>query len=206
MPADEPLAKDGAEEPRHYSDLGAVLDTALAMLVEGAEDRLAPAHTPTLATVGLDGTAQARTVVLRGFERSCRMLRIHTDSRSGKIRELAANPRAAVHLYDASRKVQLRLSCIIKVHKSGPLWDDAWDGTRPMSRVCYQVTAPPGNSVENPAAAVFSSAETQDGAQHFAMLEARVDAVEWLYLSARGHRRARFEWNRGGWHGTWLVP
>jgi hypothetical protein len=39
-------------------------------------------------------------------------------------------------------------------------------------------------------------------ASHFAVLEARVHAIDWLELDPRGHRRARVEGGRA----VWLEP
>ncbi|PWG73847.1 pyridoxamine 5'-phosphate oxidase, partial [Enterococcus hirae] len=49
--------------------------------------------TPVLATVGTDGSAAARTVVLRSATKVSRLLTFHTDRRSAKLREIAAEPR-----------------------------------------------------------------------------------------------------------------
>ena len=52
-------------------------------------------RTPVLATTGLDGVAQARTVVLREVRRTSEQLLIYTDARSPKVAELLAQPLAS---------------------------------------------------------------------------------------------------------------
>ncbi|HEY0249645.1 MAG TPA: pyridoxamine 5'-phosphate oxidase family protein [Gryllotalpicola sp.] len=59
----------------------------------------------TLATIGLDGYPDARTVLLSGFDGA--RLRFHTEARSRKAAELAATPRATAVLVwpDAARQL-----------------------------------------------------------------------------------------------------
>jgi pyridoxamine 5'-phosphate oxidase len=41
---------------------------------------------------------------------------------------------------------------------------------------------------------------------HFAFARITVASLDWLSLSATGHRRARFERAGDGWQSTWLTP
>lgn len=61
--------------------------------------------TMTLSTTGLDGYPSARTVLLSSFDGA--RFHFHTDSRSRKAAELAADPRATVtvHLAEHSRQL-----------------------------------------------------------------------------------------------------
>ena len=150
-----------------------------------------------------DGSPTIRTVVLRGCDVDARTLRFHTDTRSGKIAELAANPLAAMHFYDAGAKIQLRLGVRLSL-LDGAAYDAAWAATRPMSRECYQVTQAPGSRLDDPYAVAFDAAATQDGEDHFVPVLAAVERMEWLYLAARGHRRALFDFTADDM--SWLVP
>ena len=76
-------------------DLDDVLAESFRLLARGVADRRSPFHTPTLASLNADGAPSLRTVVLRGFDPARRELRVHTDARSAKLAELAAEPRAA---------------------------------------------------------------------------------------------------------------
>ena len=53
-----------ADEPGHYNDLSQILDEAWRLLADGVSNRHALSHTPVLASVGRDGRANARVVVL----------------------------------------------------------------------------------------------------------------------------------------------
>ncbi len=187
-------------------DLPGTLAEAFRLLSRGVADRRHPFHTPTLATLAADGAPAARTVVLRGFDTTARQLRIHTDRRAAKVAELAAHPRASLHLYDAGAAVQLRLTCLASLHDAGPVADAAWAASRDFSRMCYAIDPAPGTPCTTPPPAPL---DAEAGRANFCAVLLRIDALEWLHLAAGGHRRARFTWPRDGQgppDATWLVP
>lgn len=195
--------KTGAPILSCYDDLAASCAYGWSMLERGVKDRKSAFHTPGIATVRADGSPTIRTVVLRGCDTQSKSLRFHTDTRSGKIAELAQNPLAAMHFYDAGAKIQLRLSVRLET-LSGTAFDAAWQATRPMSRECYQVIQSPGSALADPYDVDFDAAATRDGEQHFVPVVAHVLQMEWLYLAARGHRRALFDFETDTQN--WLVP
>lgn len=186
-----------------YDDLAASCAYGWSMLERGVKDRKSPFHTPSVATITANGGPTIRTIVLRGCDVQARTLRFHTDTRSGKIAELQANPQGAMHFYDAGTKVQLRLGVRLEM-LTGPDYDAAWEATRPMSRECYQVTQGPGSRISGPQDVDFDAQATQDGEAHFVPVRAQVETMEWLYLAARGHRRALFDFTQNTM--DWLVP
>lgn len=203
---DAPTSKPEPPTPAHYNDLDAVLATARDILADGAANRHAPAHTPTFATSGPDGTPRLRTVVLRDFAPPTMQLRFHTDRRSGKVAELEANPSAALHVYDRDRKVQLQASGRAVLHRDDDVTAAAWTQSQPMSRICYQVTNAPGSVVGDPRHATQDPAQNAGGSENFMAIVLQIEALEWLFLDARGHRRARFTREGDAWPGVWLVP
>jgi pyridoxamine 5'-phosphate oxidase len=177
---------------------------AFRRLARGVADRRCPFHTPTLATIGADGAPELRTLVLRGFEAGSRTLRLHTDARSGKVAELARDPRCALHLYDPAAKLQLRLAGRAAVHGEDAIADAAWAASRDFSRMCYAITPAPGTPVDTPPPA---PRDAEAGRGVFRVLLLRFDQLEWLELAAEGHRRARFAWSADGTlESCWLVP
>lgn len=192
--------------PPHLNDLDAVLAAAQDILSDGVLNRHAPAHTPTIATSGPDGRPRLRTIVLRNFERQSMRLRFHTDRRSGKINELQYNPYVALHIYDRDQKVQLQISGRAALHVSDDMAEAAWAQSQPMSRICYQTLQAPGSLIEDPNLAVQDPSRGTDGSENFMVVVLRTEALEWLFLDARGHRRARFTRDGKGWPGKWLVP
>lgn len=190
--------------PAFADDLAATRAEAFALLARGVADRRSPFHTPTLATIGLDGAPRARTLVLRGFDAPTRTLRLHSDARSGKQAELMHDPRACLHLYDPGHQVQIRLEGQATLHRDDALADAAWEASRPFSRLCYGITPAPGTPVPEPPPA---PSEVAGGRAHFMALRLAFTRMEWLWLAAAGHRRARFTWDAAGREeATWLVP
>ncbi len=187
--------------PAFADDLAATREHAFALLARGVADRRSAFHTPTLATIGADGAPRLRTLVLRGFDAPTRTLRLHTDLRAGKCAELAADPRAALHIYDAHAQLQLRLSGRAVLHAHDAVAEAAWAASREFSRMCYAIGPAPGTPIDAPPAAPSDAAA---GRPHFAVLALRFDALEWLWLDASGHRRARFAFDPDS--ATWLVP
>jgi hypothetical protein len=197
---------DGAARPRPSwaDDLDGTLAEAFRLLSRGVADRRSPFHTPCLGTVDAAGAPVLRTVVLRGFDPASRRLRIHTDLRSGKAAELRANPAVALHGYDQAAQVQLRLSGTATLHARDEVADAAWAASRPFSRRCYATPDAPGTPCATPPDAPTDEAA---GRPHFAAVIIAFDRLEWLWLAAAGHRRARFAWGAdGAFSATWLVP
>lgn len=92
--------------------LEAVLGGAWALLTRASADRRHPARAVQLATRGADGAPRLRSVILRGADAAARRARFHTDRRSAKVAEIAADPRVALLLWDPRSRVQLRLAGI----------------------------------------------------------------------------------------------
>jgi hypothetical protein len=156
-----------------------------------------------------------RTVVLRGVEAAAGRLRVHTDRRSAKWAEIAAEPRVELHAYDARAKLQVRLRGRVLPQAEGPLADAAWTASAPGSRACYRAALAPGLSLADPAEADPDPARRAEageleGRDRFAVLLLEAARVEWLWLAAGGHRRAAHERVGGdpgaGWTGRWLAP
>jgi pyridoxamine 5'-phosphate oxidase len=195
--------------PSFYDDLDGTLAEAWRLIARGVADRRSPFHHPVVATVGLDGEPQARTVILRGCDVAERVLRFHTDARSDKAREIAADARAALHFYDPGAKIQVRVAGAAALHRNDAVADGAWAGSRLFSRQCYGIAPGPGAAIT--AGGDFTLPETTDeataaGRANFTAVTIAVARLEWLYLAAAGHRRARFGWSGGALRSEWLAP
>jgi pyridoxamine 5'-phosphate oxidase len=195
--------------PSFYDDLDGTLAEAWRLIARGVADRRSPFHHPTVATLGLDGFPQARTVILRGCDVASRTLRFHTDARSMKAREIGADGRAALHFYDPGVKIQIRVSGTATLHTSDAAADAAWTGSRVFSRQCYGIAPGPGTGIAMGGG--FSLPDVTDdataaGRANFAAITIGVARLEWLYLAAAGHRRARFAWDSGALDAGWLAP
>lgn len=175
------------------------------MLAEAARDRNAAMHTITVATVAQRSLPQVRTVVLRAADGATRQLRFHTDLRSPKIAELAASHAVQVLAYDPGQKVQLRLSGSATIHHGDTVWQSAWQAAHRQSRLCYGQTDAPGTTLSDP----LTQPLDDSCKQNFAVVSVTVSAMDWLYLAAAGHRRARFKWSDsdgGVLTSAWIAP
>lgn len=178
--------------------LDTLLDTAWARLVRGVRDKRAPARHVTLATLGMGGWPQARTVVLRGADKAAARLEVHTDLRSTKAAELQADTRATLHVWDPRVHLQIRAEVRADL-LSGSQVLERWGRVPEGSRMAYGSTPAPGQPIAE--ALNYSKNPT---AQDFAVVIFLVQAFDLVHLG-RDHRRARFE-RADGWAGAWLAP
>ena len=179
-------------------DLSQLYAEVWTRLTRGVHDRHAPARHPTLATVSPEGRPQARTVVLRGADKSAGTLDIHTDLRSAKVRDLRVTPFAALHVWDTSAHLQLRLEADVTI-LTGPDVAAIWAGVPAASRLSYGSTPAPGQ----PIAHALDYTKAADQAS-FVILRLRVATVDALHLGPN-HRRAQFD-RHNDWKGAWLAP
>jgi pyridoxamine 5'-phosphate oxidase len=149
-------------------------------------------HLPTLATIGIDGTAEARTVVLRHVDAAAREIRLHSDIRSPKVAAMRRDPRVALHWYDPALRVQVRMPVVATIHHGDAVAAAAWAASAAMSRACYAAAHGPGTPIAAFAEASPAPADGDDaGLRHFAVVACRFEIVELLCLHAGGHQRVR---------------
>jgi pyridoxamine 5'-phosphate oxidase len=195
-------------------DLDAILSDIWTRWGRGAADRRSAFHTPVVGSVSDDGTPDQRVMVLRKANRASDSLRFHTDIRSTKARQIAAQNMVSVLGYDPGAKVQIRANGSATLIQSGPLADAAWAATSPSGRRSYLTTLPPGTASDSatsglPVAfeqAVPTLSESEAGRDNFAIVVVTLDRLEWLHLASTGHRRAAFTLDENVWTGAWLIP
>ena len=195
--------------PAFYNDLDQTLTHTWAQLARGVSDRRSAFHTPTLATVGLDGTPKMRTVVLRACDVAHRLIRVHTDIRTAKVLEIEHNSFAALHAYDVGQKFQVRVAGTATLHKGDLLAKAAWALSQPMSRAGYAQEPGPGALLIDPTTIPQLPAiedGSANGFENFGIILISVHSVECLYLGHQGHRRARFTWDGDDLRACWLAP
>jgi hypothetical protein len=186
------------------------------LLQTGVADRNRLAHTPSLVTLDQNGLPQARVVVLRQACAQNRQLRIHTDYRCAKVREVQRNPSSLFLFYEPDIKTQLRIRTHAAVHYQDPTAQQAWDETRLFSRRCYLANQASGTISPTPTTGMPAGwekrnpneAESAAGWPNFAVILAEMLEIDWLYLAAEGHLRAKLVWDagKGCWDGHWLAP
>ena len=184
-------------------------------LFYGARSSREPMHYMSVASYGESGIS-LRTVVLRAADPHGKTLRFHTDTRSGKFRELQADPRVSVLCYDNPQKMQIRMTGIATLHTDDALAEECWQKTALHSRRCYLAEAAPSSPSDVPTTGLpehlrFQNPEPEEsemGRKHFAVVMIRMHSLDWLYLHAHGHRRAHFTYADNGVLQTkqWLHP
>lgn len=202
------------ETPDYYDDLDLTFAHAWSLWTRGGSDRRSAFHTPAVATVDATGMPQARVMVLREASRAQRSLRFHTDSRSHKVSELSASGAITVLGYDAAAKIQLRVRGRGEIQVAGDTVEAAWASTGLPSRKCYLAEPGSGSPTDLPTSGLIRDYDSRDptlaeslpGRAHFAVLLVDVMSLEWVYLAAQGHRRARFDWIGHEWVKRWLIP
>ena len=119
-----------------YNSLELTLLKAENLISDGVNNSKSLFHTPVLSTF-INNTISTRTVVLREFNAKKRILRFHTDSRSGKIEELKENSISSIHGYDPELKVQVRLKGKTSIHVDDEISKKAWTQSRDVKNVLF---------------------------------------------------------------------
>ncbi|MEJ6397555.1 pyridoxamine 5'-phosphate oxidase family protein [Yoonia sp. 208BN28-4] len=180
--------------------------SSLDALFEKVWDRLETggqnADQVAFATVGPNGMPENRTVVLRHANRDTGVIEIYTDIQSDKIASLRANPQAAVLLWDADLKLQIRLQAKVEI-LTGETTKSRWDDVPQHSRASYGVTPAPGTVIE-------AATSYEKLAQHaqFAVMRCTVETIDAVSLHTPHQRAAahRAPSHDGDWVTNWLVP
>jgi general stress protein 26 len=156
-------------------------------------------RTPVLATLGCDGSPNARTVVLRKVDSNQQTLCFYTDARSAKVSELTKEPKAVLAFWSGGLNWQLRVKVEISVATDGPEIQALWQRVQQSASAAdYLATEAPGTERTTG----FRTAQNLSGDHHFALLNAQVLQMDWLELGHGAHRRARL--SADTWQ--WLVP
>jgi len=205
-----------ASEKPFFNDIATSLEEAWRLLLEGANDRKSPLHTPAVATVRSDGAPSQRIMVLRQAIRETRTVRFHTDYRASKVADIDQNGPVSILGYHRDAKIQLRLSGVGRVEHDSAVCEAAWNEATLYGKRCYLADPAPGSTVGAPTSGLDplmegrkpEGFEVAPARENFAVLLVEICQIEWLYLAHTGHRRALFTWNTSSndWESEWLVP
>ena len=200
-------------KPNYYNDLDKVYLKIWNLLDLGLKNRDAPFHIPVFIC-GNENNFDGRIVVLRGVNDKEKKLWFHSDIRSNKIKILKKNPNATLLFYDKGEKIQLRISGKANINYHNQTTKVAWQKTAHMSRQCYLGEKAPGVVSSVPSSGLseaidnlkYSVEESEIGYKNFCVVEVFINSIEWLYLAAKGHRRAFFSFNKKQLEKKWLIP
>ena len=200
-------------KPDYYNNLDKVNQKIWEMLNSGLKNRDAPFHIPVFIC-GNKEKFDGRIIVLRGVDEKEKKLWFHSDIRSNKVKDLKVNPRATLLFYDKNEKIQLRIAGNCKINYQNSFTEASWEKTVHMSRQCYLGDKAPGLDFSTPTSGLtqdvdnlrYSKEESEVGYKNFCVIETYIKSIEWLYLAAKGHRRAYFILNEKQLEKKWLIP
>ena len=200
------------EKVSYYENSSEIEKKLWSLLTEAVKDRSSEFRTP-IFICGNDKDIDGRVVVLRKADQKNNFIQFHSDIRSSKIEKIKKNPNCSVLFYGKKEKIQLRLKTECEVNFNNQITKESWKKTGHVSRKCYLVTNGPGTVSEKPTSGLngkfdnfdFTKEESEEGYKNFSVIKCKIKSIEWLYLAAKGHRRALINFE-GSKKFTWLVP
>ena len=198
-------------QPAYYEDLAEIQNKYWSMLDDAVTNRASPFRIPVFICAH-QNEVDGRIVVLRKSDRANNLLQFHTDLRSPKVEILKKNSNASLVFYDKEEKIQLRLKIECTINHDNEITKESWSKTGHISRKCYLVDNGPGTESPSPTSGLkpeldnfeFTMEQSEEGYKNFTVIQCKIKSIEWLYLAAKGHRRARFEIDNNKEY--WLVP
>ena len=198
-------------QPAYYENFVEIKKKIWLMLDDAITNRASPFRIPVFIC-GDQSDFDGRIVVLRKSIQSNNVIQYHSDIRSDKISKLKNNKNAAMLFYDKEEKIQVRLKVECVINHNNKITKESWLKTGHMSRKCYLVDSGPGTETSSPTSGLkpeldnfeFSMEQSEEGYKNFTVIQCKIKSMEWLYLAAKGHRRARFELYNNKEY--WLIP
>ena len=198
-------------QPAYYEDFKEIKKKIWLMLIDAVNNRSSQFRIPVFVC-GEQKDFDGRIVVLRKSDQSNNLLQFHSDIRSDKISKLKNNKNASMLFYDKEEKIQVRLKVECTINHNNEITKESWKKTGHISRKCYLVENGPGTESPKPTSGLkpeldnfeFTMEQSEEGYKNFTVIQCKIKTIEWLYLAAKGHRRARFEVDNNKEY--WLVP
>ncbi len=198
-------------QPAYYENLKEIIKKIWSMLDDAVTNRSSQFRIPVFVC-GDQKDFDGRIVVLRKSDQQNNLLQFHSDIRSDKIPKLKNNKKASMLFYDKEEKIQLRLKVECTINHDNEITKESWYKTGHISRKCYLVDNGPGTESPTPTSGLkpeldnfeFTMEQSEKGYKNFTVIQCKIKSMEWLYLAAKGHRRARFEIDNNKEY--WLVP
>jgi pyridoxamine 5'-phosphate oxidase len=198
-------------QPAYYEDLSEIKKKIWLMLDNAIKDRGSPFRIPVFIC-GNQNDFDGRIVVLRKSDQSNNLVQYHSDIRSNKISKLKDNKNASMLFYDKEEKIQVRLKVECTINHDNDSTKESWLKTGHISRKCYLVNDGPGTESETPTSGLkpeldnfeFTMEQSEAGYKNFTVIQCKIKSIEWLYLAAKGHRRAKFDLENN--KEQWLIP
>ena len=200
-------------EPISYYENSEEIEKKIwSLLTNAVKDRSSEFRTPVFIC-GNDKDLDGRVVVLRKADQLNNYIQYHSDIRSSKIEKIKKNPNCSLLFYGKEEKIQLRVKTFCEVNYNNKVTKESWEKTGHISRKCYLVSNSPGTESDTPTSGLdkkfdnfdFTKEESEAGYKNFCVIRCKIKSIEWLYLAAKGHRRALINLD-GSKKFTWLIP
>ncbi len=166
----------------YYEDFAEIKKKIWSMLDNAVKDRSSPFRIPVFIC-GNQSDFDGRIVVLRKSDQSNNLVQYHSG---------------------------LKVECT--VNHNNDVTKESWSKTQHISRKCYLVYNGPGTESDLPTSGLkpeldnfdYTKEQSEEGYKNFTVIQCKIKSIEWLYLAAKGHRRAKFNLENN--KDTWLVP
>ena len=178
-------------------------------VIEGKDDF----HTMVFSNLQ-NNKVESRCVILRDFNEETKTLVFNTDVRSPKVEAIKQNPETSCMFYHYRDKTQLRIATYSTVHVNDDIHEKCWKNTTVSSRKCYLSKYRPSTLIETMddgisdhlVGKIPTPEESELGKVNFAVIRNKIISIDWLYLSSKGHQRARYDFFDNSVKKSWLAP
>ena len=162
----------------------------------------------------------------KAFYKTVNTLNVHNDLDFETFLKLKSNHLSNYEVLQSVSKTSINKFEFNKIYKThvekiqllyeDKLFEDALNLLKSIYEKgykCYLVTNGPGTESNEPTSGLdkkydnfdFTKEESEAGYKNFCVIKCKIESIEWLYLAAKGHRRALLDFN-GSKKFTWLVP
>ena len=191
--------------------LNKILEQVWKAIKDGVKDGSSSFHISTISTINLQGYPSSCSVVIRNLNQAKRIISFNTDTRSYKWKELETNSQLELHFYDSKLKIQIRISGTAILHYNDLEWENAWNKSEEMSKICYSSRFSPSSKIDDPMETDnliknIKREQIEKGKKNFGKINVKINKIDWLYLHHTGHRRALFKFHKNNIGMSWIAP
>ena len=199
-------------QPAYCENFSEIEKKIWSLMDDAVTNRKSPFRIPVFIC-GSQDDFDGRIVVLRKSDKSNKLLQFHSDIRSYKIKKLKDNNNASMLFYDKEEKIQIKIKVKCIINHLNEITKQSWLKTGHMSRKCYLVDNGPGTESSTPTSGLkpeldnfeFTMEQSEEGYKNFTVVQCKIINIEWLYLAAKGHRRAKLDYSDYT-KGYWIIP
>jgi pyridoxine/pyridoxamine 5'-phosphate oxidase len=165
----------------------------------------------TVASVDEENMPDARLLILRGASERHQCVWFHADCRSRKIGQIRRCTNVCIVNWDRRDGVALRLRGAVTVRLDDEVADQHWAQVEIAARHAYGLALPPGAPINERDPRFERAIRDIDhdheirGRENFAVLEVRLEVIEWMQVTDDADRRAIMRRDRA-WEVEALAP